>query len=341
MLYINDGVANVNFCQIVGNTFKSTEIYCQSGKTDINNNWWGSNNDPSFHVNSNINITTWMVLHIIISPNKVLYGENSTVTADILFDNLNNYLDPVNGHVPDGVMVNYSSNVGGFYQSYNYLINGIAESIFTAKTVGKGNISVIVDDQTINSPITIDPLPTVTATPKGGLYNQTQSVRLKMNKAGIIYYTLNGSLPTTSSKKYTGPISITTTAVLKYIAIDLSNNQSPVYTQKYIIDRIAPKITTTTPKNNSTGYPRTKNITINFTKNITNSINYNNITIKNLHTGKTLILTKTITKNLLTLKTSTLSSSTWYQVIIPKASIKDLAGNKLTTTYTFKFKTRG
>jgi hypothetical protein len=101
----------------------------------------------------------------------------------------------------------------------------------------------------------------------------------------------------------------------------------------------APKISSTTPTNLKTGVNRFSTTLIKFNENIKASSYYYKITIKNLTTGKYSILTKTISGSYLSIKTSAKSKYTWYQVTIPKAAIKDYAGNNLQATYTFKFKT--
>jgi hypothetical protein len=58
-----------------------------------------------------------------------------------------------------------------------------------------------------------------------------------------------------------------------------------------------------------------------------------------LTTGKTISIAKSITGNTLTIKTATKTANTWYTVTIPKAAIKDYAGNNLQANYTVKFKT--
>ena len=77
--------------------------------------------------------------------------------------------------------------------------------------------------------------PTASASPKGGTYKDIQIVVLSMSKAGNIYYTTHGNTPTTSGSQYTSPISIAKTTVLKYFAVDLAGNKSPVYTQTYTL----------------------------------------------------------------------------------------------------------
>lgn len=181
--------------------------------------------------------------------------------------------------------------------------------------------------------------PTAYATPTGGLYNTSKTVILKMSELGTIYYTLNGTTPTTSSKKYTTPLVITASTILKFFAKDLAGNLSPIYTQKYTIDKIAPKVSSTTPTNLKTGVSRTATITIKFNENIKASTYFSAIKIKNLSTGKYETITKTVSGNILYIKTSKRTANTWYQVTIPAKAIKDYASNNLQAAYTFKFKT--
>jgi Legume lectin domain/Chitobiase/beta-hexosaminidase C-terminal domain/Fn3 associated len=68
-----------------------------------------------------------------------------------------------------------------------------------------------------------------TFTPGNGTYLGTQIVTIKDATSGAaIYYTTNGSLPTTSSTKYTGPLSITSTQTIKAIAKAPANPTSGV-----------------------------------------------------------------------------------------------------------------
>lgn len=182
--------------------------------------------------------------------------------------------------------------------------------------------------------------PTVTANPIGGLYNSTKNVTLKMSESGTIYYTLNGTTPTKTSNIYKGPISITNTTTLKYMAMDLAGNKSPIYSQLYTIDKTAPKVSSTIPTNNKSNVSRTSSIVIKFTKNIKSSANYSKVTLKNLTTGKTVTVKLSITNNTLTIKpSSVLSAKTSYQVTIPASAVKDYAGNNLVANYILKYKT--
>ncbi|MBW2107244.1 MAG: chitobiase/beta-hexosaminidase C-terminal domain-containing protein [Deltaproteobacteria bacterium] len=77
--------------------------------------------------------------------------------------------------------------------------------------------------------------PGVQADPPGGLYNAAQSVTLASDETAYIFYTTDGSNPTTDSNLYTDPIQVDTTTTLKVFAVDLSGNQSAVETILYTI----------------------------------------------------------------------------------------------------------
>ncbi len=90
--------------------------------------------------------------------------------------------------------------------------------------------------------------PVTTANPGGGEYSGSVDVELSVNEPATTYYTLDGSTPTTSSPRYTGMISITGTATLKFFSVDSSNNQEQVKTERYTItDDITPPVTTANP----------------------------------------------------------------------------------------------
>ena len=76
--------------------------------------------------------------------------------------------------------------------------------------------------------VTVPSGPTVTMSPTGGYVGANGKVTLTASK-GTIYYTTNGTTPSASSTKYTGPITITTNnTTIKAIAIDGSNKSSVV-----------------------------------------------------------------------------------------------------------------
>jgi M6 family metalloprotease-like protein len=82
--------------------------------------------------------------------------------------------------------------------------------------------------------------PTTTVTPPGGMYTSAQNVTLTCNdSAGSgcdkIYYTTDGSNPTTNSHIYSGSGSISASMTLKFFATDVAGNQETVNTEEYTI----------------------------------------------------------------------------------------------------------
>jgi hypothetical protein len=85
---------------------------------------------------------------------------------------------------------------------------------------------------------------TVTQAPQfsvpAGTYSATQTVTISDKTPGAtIYYTTNGTTPTTSSNQYTGPITVAATQTLNAIAIASNFTLSPVATSAYVIQPVA------------------------------------------------------------------------------------------------------
>ena len=70
---------------------------------------------------------------------------------------------------------------------------------------------------------------------KPGIYNNS-SIEVKLEGLGDIYYTLDGSIPTLKSKKYTGPIKLDKTTVIRMRSYSSDSTESDVVTGTYIIN---------------------------------------------------------------------------------------------------------
>jgi len=342
----NTDTANVHFNRIVGNTAtRGNGIDNEGGAVEAALNWWGSNNGPFDTSGDTITYSPWLIMNVGANPTLIKNGGTSTITADLLHDSTYDptnpsasYHNPASGHVPDGIPVTFKTNLGTINSPVS-TSNGISLATLNSGTVsGPATVSATIDSQTLQTLVTIDTIPpTAKASLNSGLYNTNKIVTLSMSEPGTIYYTLNGITPTTTYTD-TGPITITKTTILKYLAVDLAGNKSPIYTNTYTIDKIPPKVIKTTPINKRTNVSRISTIVLKFSENIKASTYFNKITIKN-SAGKILKLTKTIKGTTLSIKTTKRTANTWYIVTIPRAAIKDNAGNNLATIYTFKFKT--
>lgn len=96
-------------------------------------------------------------------------------------------------------------------------------------------------NRTVKNITIVDTTPPVTtAAPTGGTYNAIQTVTLTCNDDGgsgcdKVYYTTDGTIPTTSSSIYSSAITIAATTTLKFFATDLAGNTEIVKTQVYTI----------------------------------------------------------------------------------------------------------
>jgi hypothetical protein len=83
--------------------------------------------------------------------------------------------------------------------------------------------------------------------PPGGSYATPQTVTISVTKYVAIYYTTNGSTPTTSSTLYTGPITVSKTETINAIAVASGFTNSPVVSETYTIEPALPAPTFSLP----------------------------------------------------------------------------------------------
>jgi hypothetical protein len=80
------------------------------------------------------------------------------------------------------------------------------------------------------------PAPAPTFSPVAGAYLSTQTVSISCsNKNAVIYYTTNGSTPTTGSAVYSGPVTVSSNETLSAMALAPGGSDSPVSQAGYTI----------------------------------------------------------------------------------------------------------
>ena len=129
----------------------------------------------------------------------------------------------------------------------------------------------------------------ITADTESGLYASGKSVTLKASRNDAdIYYTLDGRMPTTSSTRYTAPITLTKSATLKAIATGSNYETSDVLTKQYQITSLTVKsYWSETEKQTPYFIP-----TVTFSKSVNRNIGINNVSLKKgstIITGESLV----------------------------------------------------
>ncbi len=133
--------------------------------------------------------------------------------------------------------------VAGDYGPYNDIVISVTAG---TDTLSLPLFAIYVEDNA--KPVALDI--------SGGVFNDAQSVELACLDGGsgcqAIYYTLDGTAPTLNSLLYTGPISISSSAVLNYVAVDRAGQFSSVVTKNFTIDATSPQLALTAPENGAT-----------------------------------------------------------------------------------------
>ena len=155
----NNGITTVNFNSFVNNTATTgSAIYLSMGTVNAENNWWGSNNNPSSQINGTVDYSNWLYMTETVNPTVIVNGSTANVTVS--FNNIWNgtnvvSINPANGNIPDGTVVNFRSILGTFNPTTTITTNGIATTIFTTTTLNSDFVNATTNNQTVSAPITV------------------------------------------------------------------------------------------------------------------------------------------------------------------------------------------
>ena len=135
-------------------------------------------------------------------------------------------------YTTNGIAPTTSSNVysGAVTVSSSETLQAIAvENGYTTSVVGSAAYTI--------SPV----LPAPTFSPGGGTYASAQPVTISDATAGTtIYYTTNGTTPTTSSSVYSGAVTVSSSETLQAIAVESGYTTSAVGSAAYTISPVLP-----------------------------------------------------------------------------------------------------
>ncbi|HML05926.1 MAG TPA: right-handed parallel beta-helix repeat-containing protein [Methanobacterium sp.] len=184
----DDEKSLINFNRIYGNTpygiyyedlvVPSGEVSAAKPIANVNAtlNWWGSNGGPNSTGADKTNLVSayyapWIVMGFTPQVVTINGGQTTQLIATFLYDNLGNYHDPANGHIPDGTPVLFTTSLGQVGSQFitKYTSNGIAIAILRAWNAagepvwGTAYITATTDAQLLSNSVTMLEVPTVSA----------------------------------------------------------------------------------------------------------------------------------------------------------------------------------
>lgn len=222
-------------------SYSSAQIY-ESGQSPCNPNDSG----PGYYL-TNKNSTSPVPLNSPANSQgtstRDLYSATITYNGSTL--TLNMYDVTAGGACPGAKCFTHEWNV----DIPSWVGGNTAFVGLTAATGETSNYPLYIDSFSYASGSTTQPVPPgpitqvadPTFSPAGGTYLGPQSVDLyDATSNSTIYYTINGTTPTTSSLKYTGPITVSTTESLRAIAVAPGETSSAVTSAAYTINAGSP-----------------------------------------------------------------------------------------------------
>ncbi|GFO57178.1 hypothetical protein GMSM_41850 [Geomonas sp. Red276] len=226
-----------------------------------------------------VNTGTWTI-HALDMQGSVLINNGATVT------NNQSVILALSATDPTGIATMQFSNDG---------VNFSAEEAYaTTKnwtlTAGDGMKTVYVRfrDKALPSGFLYNPVtatikvdtvaPVTTASPVAGTYGSGPlQITLSTSKPATTYYTVDGTVPTTSSPIYTGPIMLSATTTIKYFSVDAAGNVEQINTNSWVIHTA--DLTGSVVINN--GATQTNNTTVNLTLNATDPVGIATMQVSN------------------------------------------------------------
>ncbi|OPX64645.1 MULTISPECIES: PGF-pre-PGF domain-containing protein [unclassified Methanoregula] len=154
-----DGGATIHFSRFSDCDSEGAAIYRYAGTWDVRNNWWGTNDDPSPHIYGPATYSPWLVLGAVANPSSVTPAQTASVTANLTYDNLGYYHDPVaDGHVPDDILTVFTltRGTGSLVPDAGGMVSGTNATTFMSPAGTMAMVNVTVDGESVGVPITVN-----------------------------------------------------------------------------------------------------------------------------------------------------------------------------------------
>ncbi|MFL6209512.1 MAG: beta strand repeat-containing protein, partial [Pyrinomonadaceae bacterium] len=129
----------------------------QSNTSDMENNWWGCNAGPGNTgcgavTGTGVDFNPWLVLAAFATPNSIAPGGTANVAADMT----HNSDGAVPSLAPPNMPISFSATNGTMNPTSAPLTAGAASSMFTSTNASNATATTAVDNQNVNTPITVN-----------------------------------------------------------------------------------------------------------------------------------------------------------------------------------------
>jgi hypothetical protein len=207
-IYAVDTVTNIHYSSFTGNS--ATKLSSTNNidnrlenALNVNSNWWGTNSGPR-GIGGPYIASNWIYMTLDVNPDKIKSGKTSNVTVNFnhLYDGTKiTDIDPVQAHIPDGTIVNFTTDIGNIDPTTNGTVNGIVTSTYNATNIGLASVNAASDSQQLSKTITVEPLSTtVQVDPVSNFPGQTVTINAHVYDengepvtGGIVTFTVFGN----------------------------------------------------------------------------------------------------------------------------------------------------
>ena len=209
--------------------------------------------------------------HLVVAsyPGDSTYTSSVSGTTSLAASVATTVISPASGAYTTAQMITITDATPGatiYYEAYG-AINTLGFVPYTAPIPMEGSGTLTIQAYatatgyqesqfaTSNYTFSFLPAPAPVFSLAAGSYSGTQTVKISDAAPGAtIYYTTNGSTPTTFSAQYTGPITVSSSEILVASAIALGYSMSVPASAEYIIDSSASSFIYTVAGNRIAGY---------------------------------------------------------------------------------------